>query len=79
MPRLGPPPSAVPPDAARGRGLREKLGAVPEIFCCSLDGRHLNVFQAFCCFPGNLVSRNFQVGIFNANSVIPWFLKLISC
>ena len=45
-PRSGPPPSAAPPDAARGRGLREKLGAVPEIFCCSLDGRHLNVFQA---------------------------------
>lgn len=35
---VGPPP--VPAEAARGRGqLREKLGAVPEAFCCGLDGR----------------------------------------
>lgn len=34
---VGPPPV---PAEARGRGqLREKLGAVPEAFCCGLDGR----------------------------------------
>ena len=38
-------PPPVPPGpadcgaACRGQ-LREKLGAVPEAFCCSLDGRH---------------------------------------
>ena len=36
------PPVPSPEVGAEPRcGLREKLGAVPEAFCCSLDGRRL--------------------------------------
>lgn len=33
-------------------------------------------FKLFVAFPGKLVSRNFQVGIFNANLVIPWSCQI---